>query len=125
LVGILAGVWAFGGTLVDNLARVSLCSGNTPCVQNPPANPFVMGLAGLLVLTSAACLFGQGKVFYAQACVAVFLGAAMVPNSSASDPVVDLAFGLAAATLVLSVIAARKKVGISEQSNPMNLPVFG
>jgi len=101
-----------------------MCSGNAPCPQ-AGANPFVMGLAGLLVFASFACLVGAGKVFYAQAVVSVLLGAAMVPNSSLSDAVVDAALGLVAASFVLSVVAARKRGVFSEQSNPMNLPVFG
>ena len=124
-VGVLAGLWAFGGTFADGVAReVSLCSGNASCPA-AGANPFVMGLAGLLVFASFACLVGTGRVFYAQAVVSVLLGAAMVPNSSLGDSVVDAAFGLVAASFVLSVAAARRRGGFSEQSNPMNLPVFG
>jgi hypothetical protein len=33
--------------------------------------------------------------------------------------------GFAAAALVLNVLGAVRKGGLSEQANPMNLPVFG
>jgi len=125
LVGILAGLWAIGGTVADGLARNTVCSTQLPCPSPPGPNVFVLALAGLLILTSLVCLFGPSVVFYASAVLSVLLGASMVLDSNLGDPVVEMALGLAAASFVLSVVAARKRVGISEQSNPMNLPVFG
>jgi hypothetical protein len=115
VVGILAGLWAIGGTVEDEVARSASGSPNL----------FVLGLGGLLTLTSVVCLFGPSVLYYASAALSVFLEASMSLNSNFSDWVVDVAAVLAAVAFVLAVLAARSRTDVSEQSNPMNLPVFG
>jgi hypothetical protein len=45
------------------------------------------------------------------------------PSAVSSDAIIGVAFGLVA--LLANIDAVRSKSGISEQANPMNLPVFG
>jgi len=124
-VGFLTGAWALGGSLFDGISRGCPSPSGMPC---PPAGVwsiYVVGLALLLILNSLVCLVGPSIVFYGSATLSVLLGASMTLNSSFGNPVVLLAFALVAATFLLSLVAARRKTAISEQSNPMNLPVFG
>ena len=44
-------------------------------------------------------------------------------STSSNDAILGVAFALVA--LIVNVNASRSKEGISEQANPMNLPVFG
>lgn len=115
MVGILAGLWAIGGTVVDDVAKSA--SGGP--------NLFVLGLGTLLILTSVVCLLGPSVLYYASAVLSVFLEASMLLNSNFGDWVVVAAVALAAVSFVLSVLAARSRADVSEQSHPMNLPVFG
>jgi hypothetical protein len=89
------------------------------------ANIYVVALSVLLFLNSLVTMVGPRLAFYASAVLSVLLGVSMIPNSSLVDPVVLVALGLVVLTFALSAAAARRRTQISEQSNPMNLPVFG
>lgn len=45
------------------------------------------------------------------------------PSTVSNDAIIGVAFALVA--LLINLDAVRSKSGISEQANPMNLPVFG
>lgn len=122
--GMLAGAWVFGGSYFGGIGR-ALCGGGPPCVRSASPNFYVVAIAVLLVLNSVVCFFGPRVLFYASGGLSILLAGSVFPSSPLNDPVVWVAFGLAFATLVLSVLAARRMTEVSEQANPMNLPVFG
>lgn len=126
LVSFLAGAWSLAGANFYGLGKYA-CTANptSTCVGSSSPNPYVSALAILLEISSVICLLGPNQVFYASAILSILLGASIAPDSSIGDPIVAGALGLAGASFVLSLVAARKRTGISEQSNPMNLPVFG
>jgi hypothetical protein len=122
-VGMLTGAWVVGGSFADGIGKA--CYYGVPCPSGGMANIYVVALSVLLFLNSLVTLIGPRIAFYASAVLSVFLGISMVPNSSFNNPVVLVAIVLVAMTFALSVVGARKRTQISEQSNPMNLPVFG
>jgi uncharacterized membrane protein YjdF len=81
-------------------------------------------LAVVLVLASLICMIGPRKAFYAPAGLA-FLLMVSTALGSARDLLEILTLGLGVVLLVVAVIAARREDRVSEQSHPMNLPVFG
>lgn len=129
LVGLIAGAWVLWGSYYGTIGRGQFCPyGAGTCTgpaSLPPANIFVVSLAVLLVLDSALSLVGPRIAFYASAGISILLGGSIVPSSSLVDPTVIVALGLAASTCVLGLVAARRRTEVSEQSHPMNLPVFG
>ena len=78
-----------------------------------------------LLVDSLLCIYG---VYYAFP-VAAVLGAALAADSLlllSGYTVQELALSaLSLIVLVLNVLAYRSKSHLSEQANPMNLPVFG
>ena len=122
-IGMLTGVWAVGGSLADGISRG--CPSGAPCGTTPPWNFYVVALSVLLFLNSLVTLVGPRITFYASAVLSVLLGVSMIPNSSFVNPVVLIAIGLVVLTFATSLVAVRRRAQISEQSNPMNLPVFG
>lgn len=85
-----------------------------------------MVLSVLLILDSLASFVGPRALLYFAGAVCVLIDAIEALNHS---EVVGWAFyftvALVTLSLTLDVYAARRKTGVSEQSNPMNLPVFG
>ena len=77
-----------------------------------------------LVITSLISLFSPRIVFYASALLAVVLDGSLLVGS-ALNLVAILTLGLGAVAFVTALAAARREGMVSEQSNPMNLPVFG
>ncbi len=83
-------------------------------------------LAVILVLDSLVALVAPKRVFYASALLSVLLGGSVWLGSGSDATIVTLlTLVLTGVTFVLSVLAARFEPKVSEQSNPMNLPVFG
>ena len=122
LLGLLTGAWVLWGSFFGPIGR-SACGG--VCPEPGPPNPFVVGLAVLLMINSGVGLIGPNRVFYVLAALSILLAGALVPTSSLNSLVVEVSLGLSLATFAFSLVAARRVTGFSEQSNPMNLPVFG
>lgn len=78
----------------------------------------------VLTVDSLFCLVGPRRIFYASAVLALLVAASAVLYSSLNT-IVILTLGLAVVVAVSAVMAARRQTRMSEQSNPMNLPVFG
>jgi len=106
-----------------------------------PAQPFIpiytwatLGLAFALILIGALGVWGASfsyplggllsaaALFVTGWTVVVSLGNGYAP-ATANDAMIGVAFALVA--LLANVDAMRAKSGLSEQANPMNLPVFG
>ena len=112
------------GILTGMLAVAEWFSGG------PPLHPFwatlALALAIALILDSFVALVGPKRIFYASALLSVLLAWSEWLGSGSDATVANmLAVAMAGATLALSLIAARFEPRISEQSHPMNLPVFG
>lgn len=85
-----------------------------------------VALSVILIVNSLVALVGPKKVFYSQAGLAALLAVTEWAGSGTSSMFASLIVTVAAAaTFILSVLAARHEQRISEQSHPMNLPVFG
>jgi hypothetical protein len=77
-----------------------------------------------LVIASLISLFSPRIVFYASALLAIVLDGSLVVGS-ALNLVAILTLALGAVAFATALVAARREGRVSEQSNPMNLPVFG
>ena len=85
-----------------------------------------MGLAVVLVLISLATFIGPAALFFLTAVVGVAIDALVVINySSIAAGSFLITIILVTVSVVLSVVSATRKTSVSEQSHPMNLPVFG
>ena len=85
-----------------------------------------LALAILLVLDSFIAIVGPKRMFYASALLSALLAwSEWIGSDSGATVASVLAIAMACVTLVLSVVAARFEPKVSEQSHPMNLPVFG
>jgi len=85
-----------------------------------------LALAGVLAVDSVIAYVGPKSIFYSSAVIsALLVGSESIGSGSSATAGTILAIGMAGVTMVLSVLAARFVPEVSEQSNPMNLPVFG
>jgi len=92
----------------------------------PPWSTLTLALAAVLVVDSFIALFGPKRIFYSAALLsALLVGSELIGSGSAPTAAGLLTMALAGVTLALSMVAARFEQEVSEQSNPMNLPVFG
>jgi hypothetical protein len=86
----------------------------------------VVALAALLIADSLIAMIGPRKVFYSVALLSALLAASEWAGARSG-----LSWGgavtvvLAVATVALGVAVAFREPGVSEESHPMNLPVFG
>jgi hypothetical protein len=119
LVGVLDGLWAVGGAYFDGVGN----AGCTPGGCGP--SPFLIGLGALVLLSSVVCFFGPKLVFYSTAILSILLFGLILGSSNLNDLGADGALVLTALAFVTSVLATRRSTEVSEQANPMNLPVFG
>ena len=71
-------------------------------------------------------LVGPKSVFYASAVLGLLIDIAEIMNYAgiASGPLY-VTVALASLSVILGLLSARRGTGFSEQSHPMNLPVFG
>ena len=121
-LGVVTGVWAFASPLIPG-SPTRLCVGRSCTVSAP--GTLVLGLVAALILASFACLVLPRRTFYVSAALSALLAASVALDSTLTDWDVVVQLGLALGTVVLSLIAARWEPGVSEQSHPLNLPVFG
>jgi hypothetical protein len=86
----------------------------------------VLGLAVVLVLFSLAEFLAPPTLFYISVVVAAAIDVIEVLNySSIGTGSFVITFILVTLSVALSIVSATRKTGVSEQANPMNLPVFG
>ena len=79
-----------------------------------------------LLLVSLGALFVPASAFYVAAALAVLIGAVeALDYSGVATGDLAVTVCLSAVSAVLSLAAALRRTGVSEQANPMNLPVFG
>jgi hypothetical protein len=88
----------------------------------------VLLIVGALGVWGASFAYVVGAVTSAIALVATGYTVAVVNgygylSTASDDAIIGVAFALVA--LLANIEAVRSKSGISEQANPMNLPVFG
>jgi hypothetical protein len=117
-LGVVDGAWV----ILTNYVWQS-CSG-VFCLREDMWNSASFALSIVLVLVSLAAFVGPRRVFYLSAVVSLALAGSIALWSPAIAPTV-LALALAIVVFGVSVLAARRKGVVSEQANPMNLPVFG
>ena len=86
----------------------------------------MLGLAVVLVLVSLATYVGPSVLFYLSAVVGAIIDALVMVNySSIAEGSFLVTVILVTGSVVLGVVSAMRRTSVSEQSHPMNLPVFG
>jgi hypothetical protein len=130
-VGITAGALTIGGVYLFGVGQT--CGGGffpprvvLSCPAYSVFSPWpeiVQAVAVVLILASLVTFVGPKKVFYLSAALSAIL--AVLVQESILNPAVILTVILAIAAFALGLVAARREARVSEQSNPMNLPVFG
>lgn len=114
-------MWTLTGSYTNLFGLLSLCSG-----ENCVSQPFLIGqiVAAVLVLVSIASYFGPRTILYAVAVLSALLAGFLLFTYALSSSV-DITLGMLVITLILSLMGALRNPRVSEQSHPMNLPVFG
>lgn len=135
-VVLIEGIWAAHVALTDYLTVAMACpfNGCPGAAVGGVLGDAVMVLGVLLILDGAVGVWGARSAYWGGVALsAAFLaGMAYVAwadsaYSFLSYAVRDAEIGVALAlvALAVNVLATRAGGGISEQANPMNLPVFG
>ena len=113
-------------------AHFQLCSGlQSSCAAQQAApgggeGTIALALGSLLVVVSLATFVGPAAIFYASAGLGLIIDTIELLNySSIVQGGFYVTLILVTLSVGLSVAAARRRTGVSEQSHPMNLPVFG
>lgn len=114
-LGVVTGAWIVLGTYLGQ--------GGTMVVSHWGSLTPALGV--ILAVASIISMVGPRKVFYVSALVSVLVAASIGIAFSGLDTIATLTVALALVNLVLDVVAARRETRVSEQSHPMNLPVFG
>lgn len=127
--GVVTGVWAVLALYLGALDPQCFGVACSPDALLTLITTVTSALSVVLIVDSIVCLIAPRKAFYASALLAALVAALFGYGGLYSGTLVDLgvivALGLAVTTVVLSIAAARSGGTVSEQSNPMNLPVFG
>jgi hypothetical protein len=124
VVSVLAGAWGL-------FAQLSSChSGCLPASYTAPNQGFLgllfLLLSVVLVIDGLVGFVGPKAVFYAAIVFALLIDVVeLLSYSSIVQVYFYVTLALVTLSLVLSLGAARARTGVSEQSHPMNLPVFG
>jgi hypothetical protein len=86
----------------------------------------VLILAVLVILVSLATFVGPAAIFYGSAAMCFLMDLIELLNySSIGAGNVFVTLSVVTLSLGLGLVAARNRTSVSEQANPMNLPVFG
>jgi hypothetical protein len=125
IVGVVAGSWNIWASYQPCLAS----GPDALCLETAPSGmdgTLVFGLAVVLVIGSLATFLAPAVLFYLLAAIGLVIDAVEVLNYSAigSGPLY-VTLILMTLSVALSVLAAVRRTTVSEQSHPMNLPVFG
>jgi hypothetical protein len=86
-----------------------------------------IGAIGIfLVLVSVVAFIGLAAAFYAEIALSTILAVLLALSSTRDSPAfLWTALALVLVAAVLSIVSVRSRGRLTEQSNPMNLPVFG
>jgi len=123
LVGVVAGSWNVWEYFQE--CRGLLCPSSQPAPAGTEGT-VVLGLAVVLVLVSLATYVGPSVLFYLSAAVGAIIDALVMVNySSIAEGSFLVTVILVTGSVVLGVVSAMRRTSVSEQSHPMNLPVFG
>ncbi len=126
-LGVVAGLWGAASVylgLIGKGPNVCLVAVIIDCSE-PAVQAQVVGVLGIaLLFVSLLCFVGPKKLFYFSAILSVLMAGFLfaVPGDFI---LLALTLALFLGEFVLSLVAARTGPKMSEQSNPMNLPVFG
>jgi len=120
--GALVAVWTIVGTYLSVLP--ARACGEIACTSLGNSGWVVESLAVALLVVSAVCFVGPKSLFYLSSLFSAVLGGTVYGLTDFTT-IVAITLLLYAAVLVLGVLAARREASMSEQGNPMNLPVFG
>jgi len=130
---VVEALWMFYAYF-DSPKTVASCLNSCPYPGSIVPNDIIPGLAVVILLVGALGVWGASPSYLLGAAlsaaalllmgytVAVTSGDVLVSNVT-NDALVGVAFALVA--LIVDFQAMRMKSRISEQANPMNLPVFG
>jgi hypothetical protein len=93
-----------------------------------PALAVLLLLVGALEVWGVSIAYGIGAVLSAAAlvvtgCTVIIVHGYEYLSTASNDAIIGVAFALVA--ILINLEAIRSKSNISEQANPMNLPVFG
>jgi hypothetical protein len=131
-VSLVNGAWlVYAGWfwLVTFFFPIPISAGSPPVASS--TNPELLALGIILVLDSVLCFLDWDRAFYASSVLSA-LGVLdiLLAGPSPSSPyfvtaVFLLAVSLGAVTIVLDVVAARRRTFVPEADHPLNLPVFG
>jgi hypothetical protein len=124
-LGVIAGIWSlyayyfitYGPTCIGR------CFAGAPSGASGTAT---VALAIALILFSFAEFVGPRSLFYLSALLGLAIDALEgISYASIMTAAFIVTVTLVTLSLAFNVLAARRKSVVSEQSHPMNLPVFG
>jgi hypothetical protein len=120
LVKVLAGAFA----LVDSVLTIYVSFTGTLSTAYSSWGALLFWASVLLLIDSFLDIYGVHYAFVVSALLSAVLAGVspLLLTTSWQEIIVTL---LSLITLVSSVVAFRSKSMLSEQANPMNLPVFG
>jgi len=122
-ITLITSIWAILA-VGSGLSLLTLPTGNLEAGITLDAVILIFG--GILFGDSLACFVGLRRAFQVAAADAAALLASFFLSPNALGVATSLvAIALSLATVVLGVAASRSPARLSEQTNPMNLPVFG
>jgi hypothetical protein len=85
-----------------------------------------LALSIILILVSLVAFVGPKRILYGSALFSALLAVSEWVGAGSDGTVFTVVMlAMAALTMVLGVVAARAEPRVSEESHPMNLPVFG
>ncbi len=126
-LGLATGLWSAAAVFLGVFGRtpnLCLAPGLIDCSRVTFAATAVEALGIVLVIDSLLCFVGPKKLFYTSAGISILM-AAFAFVTPGDSLVVAATLGLALVESALCLVAARREPSVSEQSHPMNLPVFG
>ena len=91
----------------------------------PTPLSILLWLSALLLANSFLCLYGLRIAHLSAAVLSIVLPGAATLAPAGFDVLQFVLLVLSLASMSTNVVAFRASTGLSEQANPMNLPVFG
>ena len=120
----IAALAAAAGALTGILVMGAWIGGQSPLHGSWATMTIVAAV--VLILDSLVAYLGPKSAFYVSALLSALLVGSDWSGSTSETVVTSLVTTAAACvTIFLAIAAARYEPEVSEQSNPMNLPVFG
>ena len=126
-LGVAAGAWALACVSTFSTGAFRPYCPGLSCSSVPDWLLGVVGLvAAALLSASVGGAIGPRRVLYAEALLAALLVVGLGLSSRWMDAdYLWVGICLAVAAAGLSFVGGASRYGMSEQANPMNLPVFG